>query len=233
LRRHCSDRAERVFRQPFHGTAFDFIKRVLMRSFFVQPWRGSAIAALFLSLAVAVLSVAPAAEAQTPVVVKSAAELPALAYYQLNGMAQWQLADHVVTQAGGVAAAPGPVYLQFGSVSCAPCHELAAWIGPRLPAHALAVYGHVDEVELVENGVPLGRMLRELNEQLSQYAAYARFLTVTNVPSETVRELSGGSGLPGGLFILPDGRHAAFSRFDPEAIEPLLAWWLAESGGAP
>jgi len=204
-----------------------------MRSYCLKPWRGPAIAALLLSLTIVALLFAPTAEAQTPVVVKTAAELPALAFYQLDGMAQWQLADHVVTQGGGVATAPVPVYVQFGSVSCAPCHELAAWIAPRLPAHALAVYGHVDEVELVENGVPLGRMLRELNEQLSQYAAYARFLTVTNVPSEAVRELSGGSGLPGGLFILPDGRHVTFTRFDPEAIEPLLAWWLAESGGAP
>ncbi len=177
--------------------------------------------------------VASPALAQSPLEPASAADLPALAYYQLDGQAQWQLADHAVTEAGGEPRMPAAVYLQFGSVSCAPCHELAAWIGPRLPADALAVYGHVDEVELMENGVPLGRMLRELNEQLNSIAAYARFLTVTNVPSEVVRELTGGAGLPGGLFILPDGRHVTFTRFSPETIEPLLAWWLAESGGTP
>ena len=42
-------------------------------------------------------------------------------------------------------------------------------------------------------------------QQLGSISAYARFLTVTNVPSEVVRELTGGAGLPGGLLILPDG----------------------------
>jgi hypothetical protein len=171
--------------------------------------------------------------AQTAVEPRSAAQLPSLAWYQLDGQAQWQLADHALTADGRTPSSPAPVYIQFGSVSCAPCHELAAWIGPQLPANALAVYGHVDEVELSENGIPLGRMLRQLNEQLGAIAAYARFLTVTNVPSEVVRGLTGGAGLPGGLFILPDGRHVTFTRFSPETIEPLLAWWVAEIGGTP
>lgn len=178
--------------------------------------------------AATILFAAVSAAAQT---VRSPSELPALAFYQLDGLAQWQLADHAVTEQGGEPRTPAAVYLQFGSVSCAPCHELAAWIGPQLPEGTLAIYGHVDEVELMENGVPLGRMLRQLNEQLGSIEAYARFVTVTNVPSELVRELTGGAGLPGGLFILPDGRHVTFTRFDRAAIEPLLAWWLAESGG--
>jgi mono/diheme cytochrome c family protein len=171
------------------------------------------------------------ARAQQPVSVCDASELPALAYYQLDGLAQWQLADHALTQAGGTPTNPAALYLQFGSVSCAPCHELAAWIGPQLPPSTLAVYGHVDEVELVENGVPLGRMLRQLNEQLSGIAAYARFLTVTNVPMEVVRDLTGGTGLPGGLFILPDGRHTVFTRFDRALIALQLQWWLLELEG--
>jgi hypothetical protein len=184
-------------------------------------------------LAAAQVTDASSVWAQSAIEARPASALPSLAYYQLDGEAQWQLADHAVTQEGRTPTQPAAVYLQFGSVSCEPCHELAAWIAPRLPVDAVAVYGHVDEVELVENGAPLGRMLRQLREQLDSIAAYARFLTVTNVPSEVVRELTGGAGLPGGLFILSDGRHVTFTGFTPDELEPLLAWWLAEAGGTP
>lgn len=195
-------------------------------------WQWMLVFAAWLAVA-ALLTTALPARAQSAIEARLASELPSLAYYQLDGSAQWQLADHAVTQDGRTPAQPTVVYLQFGSVSCEPCHELAAWIAPRLPAHALAVYGHVDEVELVENGAPLGRMLRQLREQLDSIASYTRFLTVRNVPSEVVRELTGGAGLPGGLFILPDGRHVTFTGFTPNELEPLLAWWLAAAGGAP
>jgi hypothetical protein len=164
---------------------------------------------------------------------RPASELPSLAHYRLDGQAHWRLANHEVTMEERAPTLHSPVYEQFGTVSCIPCHDLAEWIGPRLPPTVLAVYGHVDEVELVENGVSLGRMLRELNEQLNSIPAYARFLTVTNVRSEVIRELTGSSGLPGGLFILPDGRHVLFTGFRPETIEPLLIWWLGESGLIP
>jgi len=198
----------------------------------VPTWQWIAVFAAWLAVAALLLPASPA-WAQSNIEPRPASALPSLAYYQLDGQAQWQLADHAVTQDGRTPAQPAAVYVQFGSVSCEPCHELAAWIAPRLPADALAVYGHVDEVELVENGAPLGRMLRQVREQLVSIAAYARFLTVTNVPSEVVRELTGGAGLPGGLLILPDGRHVTFTGFAPDQIEPLVAWWLAEAGGIP
>jgi hypothetical protein len=196
-------------------------------------WQVGALLLSFTCLYTAVTMAGRTAVAQMQITPRTSSELPALAWYQLDGQAQWQLSDHAVTSDGRRPRSPTPVYVQFGSLSCTPCHELAEWIGPRLPYGVMAVYGHVDEVELIENGVPLGRMLRELNEQLNSVATYARFLTVTNVPSEDVRELTHGSGLPGGIFILPDGRHVTFTGFDVDAIEPLLAWWLIESGVRP
>jgi hypothetical protein len=175
----------------------------------------------------------PGTAAQALAQPRSAAELPSLAYYQLDGQAEWQLANHVLTMEGRPPIRRSPVYVQFGSVSCVPCYELAEWVGPRLPSTVLAVYGHVDEVELLENSVPLKHMLRELNEQPISIPDYARFLTVTNVPSEVVSELIGSSALPGGLFILPHERHVPFAGFRPETIEPLLNWWLGESGLIP
>jgi len=94
-----------VYFGKVHGTAFDFIPRVLMRFFFVQPWRGSAIAVLGLSVS---LSFACVVSGDSSVVAaQSAPDLPAAA---ADGSVV------VAPPAPGVPAAPaGFVYISPGT----------------------------------------------------------------------------------------------------------------------
>lgn len=165
--------------------------------------------------------------AQVPYV-RAVDQLPAMAFYQLDGQAFWRLSNHVLTAEGGATPDPRPVYVQFGSVSCEPCHALAAWINERLPDAVLRVYAHIDEVELAENAMPLGRLRRDLQAQMSADEDYSTFLPLVAVPLSLVQALTGSDSLPGGLLILPDGRHVSFSGFDTAQAERVVAWFEQE-----
>lgn len=160
--------------------------------------------------------------------VRSASDLPAMAFYQLDGRAFWRLSDSVVTLEGGAPLLPRPVYIQFGSVSCAPCRDLAGWIDERLSSQVVRVYAHIDEVELAENAMPLGQLRRELAQQMATDEHYATFLTLVSVPLGLVQQLTGTVSLPGGVLILPDGRHMAFSGLELTNLEHVVGWFEQE-----
>jgi hypothetical protein len=170
----------------------------------------------------------PTAVQAQELAVRAAGELPPMAFYQLDGRAFWRLSDSVVTAEGGVPVQPRPVYVQFGSVSCEPCHRLAAWINGRLSSDVVRVYAHIDEVELAENAMPLGQLRRELSQQMASDESYSAFLTLVSVPLSLVQQVTGSVTLPGGLLILPDGRHVAFSGFDPLEVESIVRWFEQE-----
>lgn len=171
--------------------------------------------------------------------VREGSDLPLLRAYRLNGSGQWLLSEHAVTRAGGAPSQPQALYLQFGSVSCAPCESQARWIRDRLPCGVQRVYGHLDEVEVVpspedegvrvETALVLGTLYRRLRAQL-EHASYAGFEVIHDVTRDYVREVFGAVSLPSALFVLPDGRHVAVRGFDESGLEAALRWF---SGALP
>ncbi len=118
----------------------------------------------------------------------------------------WRLDRHVRTSTSETPAAPRAVYVQFGFMSCGPCHVLADLARHQLADDVELVYVHLDDIEMGTDldPTPTWDRLRVFLDERSEYDGFTGLIRGN---SRMMRLLTGPGNPPHALLVHPDGRH--------------------------
>lgn len=128
--------------------------------------------------------------------------------------AVWRLSEFVQTQDGPEPTTPRPVYIQFGFMSCAPCHVLARQASDQLDGHAELIYIHLDDVELRAQSLPLNQLWETLYYFMEEEEPYQPFTGMRRGNVQLMESLCGTTAAPDALLILPDGSYEILTSIE-------------------
>ncbi len=138
----------------------------------------------------------------------------------------WRLSDFAITEDGPAPATPRPVYLHFGFMSCAPCHELAARAGETFGDRVELAYAHLDDVELEAAEETLPQLWTRLYHFVEDTPAYQGFVGLRRGNTGLMRLLTGSEAAPCAILIRPDGGFRILVTPSQDEVGPAFAWLL-------
>lgn len=141
----------------------------------------------------------------------------------------WRLSDFVPTAGSPGPSSPTPVYIQFGFMSCAPCHVLAERAGDVLGAQVELAYAHLDDVELDEGAETLPQLWTRLYAFMQANSAYEGFVGLRRGNTGLMRLLTGSEAAPAALLVRSDGTYTVLVT--PSEAEAAAAFAELLEGG--
>lgn len=140
----------------------------------------------------------------------------------------WRLDQFVVTQDSEVPATPRPVYVQFGFMSCPPCHVLADLARAQLSDRIELAYVHLDDIEMgtALDPTPTWERLRVF---LAEREEYEGFTGLIRGNSRMMRLLTGPGNPPHAMLVHPDGRHVVLRSPTQDEARRVFTEFLADS----
>ena len=142
-----------------------------------------------------------------------------------DAMGIWRLDRYVRTSGSETPAEPRAVYVQFGFMSCGPCHVLAAHASRVLGDRVERVYVHLDDIEMGDALDPSPTWAR-LRTFLTEREEYAGYVGLIRGNSRLMRQLTGPGNPPHALLIHPDGSHTILRSPSPEDAETVFRAFL-------
>lgn len=144
----------------------------------------------------------------------------------------WRLDSFVATQGNASPATPRAVYVQFGFMSCGPCHHLAEAARVQLGDEVELVYVHLDDIEMgtALDPTPTWERLRVF---LAERPEYQGFTGLIRGNSRMMRLLTGPGNPPHALLVHPDGTHVVLRSPPLDEARAVFGEFLAALRESP
>ena len=173
---------------------------------------------------------APAAETTPRSVEHVATPPPAMMFDRIDeGAGVWRLDARARTGSSETPSDPYPVYVQFGFMSCLPCHELASIAQQALRGRVELVYVHLDDIEMGTSLDPTPTW-EQLRVFLAEREEYEGFIGLIRGNTRMMHLLTGPGNPPHAMLIHPDGRHTLMRSPTPEVARAAFSDFVEAAG---
>ena len=138
--------------------------------------------------------------------------LPALVFDRVDTNERvWRLSDLVATATSPEPTDSRAVYLQFGFMSCEPCHLLADLARQELGDDVALIYVHLDDVEMNAGGETLPQLWTRLDTFMEENEHYEDFLAVRRGNTNLMYALCDSRAAPSALLVAPNGEYVVLA----------------------